>query len=55
MWMCYNYLDIAAGQGDSEETDGELSYRYQDSTYLYRKSGHKNPDMEELIEVMEEK
>ena len=54
MWMCCNYLDIAAGQGHKEDIYEELRYRYQDCKYLYRESGKKDMDMEELIKVMED-
>lgn len=54
MWMCCNYLDIAAGQGHKEDIYEELRYRYQDCKYLYRESGKKDMDMEALIKVMEE-
>jgi len=54
MWMCCNYLDLAAGNSDKKDIYEEIRYRYEDCKYLYRESGKKDTDMEKLIEVMEE-
>lgn len=55
MWMCYNYLDLAKEQGSYDGIWEELKFRYQDCRHRYSKSsGQSNPEMEALIEIMNE-
>ena len=54
MWMCYNYLDIAAKEKSLDEVRDDLAFRYQDCKHIYDASGKQDEDMEALIEIMDE-
>ena len=51
MWMCYNYLDEAAGG----KVSGELSFCYNSCRHSYDQQNKEDPDMEALIEIMSER
>ena len=56
MWMCYNYLDEAALDGDNE-MPSEAGFCYDNARDAYE-SGiqiQEDGDMEELIRIMEER
>ena len=56
MWMCYNYLDEAALDGDNE-MPLEAGFCYDNARDAYE-SGiqiQEDGDMEELIRIMEER
>ena len=54
MWMCYNYLDIAAKEKSLDEVRDDLAFRYQDCKHIYDASGKQDEDMEAWIEIMDE-
>ena len=54
MWMCYNYLDIAAGKRSYEGIMDDLKFRYKDCRHLYDALQIQDSDMEELIGMMDE-
>ena len=56
MWMCYNYLDEAASDGD-DEIPSEAGFCYDTARYAYESSENvqTDADMEELIGIMEER
>lgn len=53
MWMCYNYLDEAASEGESE-IPSEAGFCYNTARHAYDESQQSDEDMEELISIMEE-
>lgn len=54
MWMCWNYLDEAASNGE-REVPSEAGFCYNTARHAYDASGQTDEDMEELISVMEER
>lgn len=54
MWLCYNYLDEAASQGE-KETPSEAGYYYNTARHAYDASAQTDEEMEELISIMEER
>lgn len=54
MWMCWNYLDEAALDGEWE-VPSEAGFCYDTARRIYSASGQKDEDMEELIRAMEDR
>lgn len=54
MWMCWNYLDEAASNGE-QEVPSEAGFSYNTARHAYDLSGQTDENMEALINVMEER
>lgn len=54
MWMCYNYLDESALEGNGD-VPPEAGFCYSTARHGYDASGQTDEDMEELISIMGER
>lgn len=54
MWMCYNYLDEMTTEGTQEKREGDLGFCYNSCRHMYERETKEDPNMELLIELMEQ-
>lgn len=54
MWMCFNYLDESALDGQYGEVSTDLSFCYNSCLSAYRRQNQTDENMEQLIEIMKE-
>lgn len=54
MWMCFNYLDEAAVNGEYGNVSSDLKFCYNSCRTAYQKKNTTDKNMETLIEIMSE-